>query len=101
MKLTIDVPKKTIQFHDEIELDELITFLETQLVNWKEYKIIPSQQIVTVKEIEYVPSIQPYTIPVPYIPDIPYTPWKPTIWYYSNEQYTCKLSNDINQIEIK
>lgn len=73
MEITINTKNKTIEIKEDVNIMELVEFLEDAIGDkWREYKILKP-----IEEVNYIPY---YPI-TPYSPSIPYIPWYPDITY--------------------
>ena len=71
MKITIDTTNKTVQVNDAVTLDELLCTLESLGIDYVEYKLIQSYQIISYPQTNF-----------------PETPWDGSTVYYKEPSLT-------------
>jgi hypothetical protein len=77
MKLTIDTIYKTIEIEESIKLEDFIKQLSDIIPNWKEYTLKPK---VTNYNWNWPITYVDKTVPLPYTPSTPYSPFNPPIY---------------------
>ena len=75
MKITIDTTNKTVQVNDTVTLDELLGTLESLGIDYVEYKLIQSYQIISYPQTNF-----------------PEMPWDKSNVYYREPSITISTS---------
>ena len=63
MKITIDTKEKTVELIGEVNLEELLSTLKSLELNWKEFKIVPTNNTIYIPQyLQYPNQPFPWTI---------------------------------------